>query len=86
MTYNSVPVDDCAENREPLGQIIGETRDAQMETVAYLADILTILTADQSNVADPPAPKCFMDSCKTNRELAFCCRELARRIRASFGG
>lgn len=39
MTYNSVPVDCCAESREPLGQIIGETRDAQMEVVQEIGAI-----------------------------------------------
>ena len=46
MAYNSVPVDSRNERvEEPLGSIIGETRDAQFETVAVLAEIMNILHA-----------------------------------------
>ena len=86
MTYNSRPVEDDVKRIEPLGQIIGETRSAQMETMTFLADILTILTGDDNCVDSPRECKSFMDSCALNRELAVHCMELARKIRATFGG
>lgn len=87
MTYNSVPVDSRNERvEEPLGSIICETRDAQLETIAVLAEIINILHGEQINAPKPPDIKCFVDACALNREMAFCARDLARKIREMFGG
>lgn len=86
MTYNSVSVDSGAESREPLGNIIGETREAQMELLTILADIMTILNGEPCDVAKQPESKCFIDACAINREFALCGRDMARQIRAAFGG
>lgn len=87
MTYNSVPVDSRNERvEEPLGNIIDEIRDAQFETVAVLAEIMNILHGEQINAPKQPDIKCFVDACTLNRELAFCARGLARKIREAFGG
>lgn len=85
-TYNSVPVDGGAESREPLGQIVGETSDAQMELLIILADIMTILNGEPCDVTKKPESKCFIDACAINREFALCGRDMARQIRAAFGG
>lgn len=86
MIYNTETMDTRVEAVEPLGKIIGDTRDAQMELLTILADIMTILNGKPCDVAKQPDIKCFADACAINREFALCGVDIARQIRAAFGG